>query len=106
MLQQDTPEDYVISTGKQISVRDFVNITAKKLKLNLTWQGEGISECGISENKKIIKVDKRYFRPTEVDSLLGDSSKAIKKLNWQPKISLDKLINEMIFEEEKFINKK
>ncbi len=104
MLQQDYPEDYVISTGRTESVRRFAELSAHFLgwgkghKKALYWEGEGINEVGRrSDNDKVvIKVDKRYFRPTEVDYLLGDSSKAMKKLGWSPRTSLEKLVEEMI----------
>ena len=79
MLQQKKPEDFVIATGKQYSVRDFVNLVAKKLKMTLKWSGKGINEFALYKNKKIIKIDPYYFRPSEVDNLLGDPSKAKKK---------------------------
>ena len=98
MLQQKKPEDYVISTGKQYSVKHFVNIVCKKLKIEIIWKGKGLKEIGIDKyNKKIIvKCDKKYFRPTEVETLLGDASKAKEKLNWSPKISFEQLVKEMI----------
>ncbi len=104
MLQQSKPEDYVISTGKMVSVREFIELCAKKLGWNrnqedaIIWEGKGINEIGRRSDtfEIVIKIDPRYFRPTEVDELLGDSSKASKKLNWEPKISLDELIEEMI----------
>ena len=105
MLQQSEPEDYVISTGRMVTVRKFIELSAKKLGWNkdknenaIIWEGEGINEIGrrSDTNEIVIKIDPRYFRPTEVDELLGDSSKASKKLNWEPKISLDELIEEMI----------
>ena len=99
MLQQDNPEDYVIATGKQYSVRDFINYAAKELDMEIIWKGTGLNEVGIYKSKKIIKVDKRYFRPSEVDSLLGDASKAEKKLGWKPKISFSQLVKEMIRED-------
>ena len=99
MLQQDNPEDYVIATGKQYSVRDFINYAAKELDMEIIWKGKGLNEVGIYKSKKIIKVDKRYFRPSEVDSLLGDASKAKKKLGWKPKISFSQLVKEMIRED-------
>lgn len=96
MLQQNNPEDFVISTGIQHSVRDFVNLAAKKLDISLKWHGKGKKEYAVYKNKKIIRVDPYYFRPTEVDTLLGDSSKAQKKLKWKPKVTFEKLIEEMI----------
>ena len=99
MLQQKIPEDFVISTGQQYSVRDFVNIAAKELGLNITWNGNGKNERGSVDGNVIIKVDKNYFRPTEVETLLGDASKAKKKLGWKPKISFKDLVSEMVRED-------
>ena len=96
MLQQKTPEDFVIATGKQHSVREFVNLAAKELGMDIEWKGEGINECGYLDGKIIIKIDSRYFRPTEVDNLLGDSQKAKIKLGWKPKISFPELVKEMV----------
>ena len=96
MLQQDEPEDFTISTGKQYSVREFVQIAAKELGMDIQWQGSGISEKGVWEEKTIISVDPRYFRPTEVETLLGDSSYAKEKLGWEPKISFEELVKEMV----------
>jgi GDPmannose 4,6-dehydratase len=100
MLQQDQPEDYVIATGIQYSVRDFVTIAAKDLDLDILWINEGLNERGVIKEidgsiKTIVKIDPRYFRPTEVETLLGDASKARKKLGWQPKITFDELVKEM-----------
>ena len=99
MLQQKIPEDFVISTGQQYSVRDFVNVAAKELDLNITWSGNEKDETGSVDGKVIIKVDKNYFRPTEVETLLGDASKAKKKLGWKPKISFKDLVSEMVRED-------
>ena len=96
MLQQAKPEDFVIATGKQHSVRDFVNLAAKNLNMKIEWKGKAEKEVGIYNNQEIIKIDTTYYRPTEVDSLLGDPSKAKKKLGWQPKISFDQLVKEMV----------
>ncbi len=98
MMQQDEPEDYVIATGKQHSVKEFVELAAKDLGINIRWQGEGIEEQGINDETGdvIIAIDPRYFRPTEVESLLGDPSKAMEKLGWQPRISFRQLISEMV----------
>jgi GDPmannose 4,6-dehydratase len=95
MLQQDKPEDFVIATGKQYSVRDFINLASKNLNMKINWRGEGLDEVGSFNGEDIIKVDPRYFRPTEVETLLGDYSKAKKKLNWSPKISFEELVKEM-----------
>jgi GDPmannose 4,6-dehydratase len=99
MLQQQQPEDFVIATGKQHSVRDFINEAAKNLDMKIEWKGKNLEEVGSCEGKDIIKVDPRYFRPTEVAALLGDASKAKEKLNWFPKISFNQLVKEMINED-------
>ena len=99
MMQQEKPEDFVIASGEQYTVREFVNEAANFLDLNITWKGKGINELGISEGKEIIKVDERYFRPTEVESLLGDAQKAKDKLGWEPKISFQELVKEMVNED-------
>jgi len=98
MLQQEKPEDYIIATGEQHSVREFCEIAFKELGIGLEWQGEGIGEKGINKEtgKIIIEVDPRYFRPSEVESLLGDSSKAREELGWKPKISFSELVKEMV----------
>ncbi len=96
MLQQKKPEDFVIATGKQYSVRDFVNTAASELGMKISWNGHGLNEVGTFEGKKIIKIDKNYFRNTEVETLLGDSSKAKKKLGWKPKINFKELVKEMV----------
>ena len=102
MLQQDKPEDFVIATGVQYSVRDFVNTAAKELGISIRWEGEGIDEKGYdAEGKSIVQVDPRYFRPTEVETLLGDPSKAKEKLGWTPKISFEELVAEMVLEDYK-----
>ena len=89
MLQNKTPKDYVISTGKQYSVRDFVNLSLKELNIKYFWRGKGINEkCYDDKGNSIIECDKEYLRPLEVDTLLGDSSKARKELNWKPKYNL------------------
>ena len=97
MLQQKEPKDYVISTGNQYSVRELVNIVAHDLDLNITWHGSDINECAYdTHDKKIITVDQELFRPTDVENLLGDSSKAREDLGWEPKISFYDMINEMV----------
>ena len=98
MMQQKKPDDFVIATGKQYSVRDFVNISAKNLGINIKWIGKGINEKGVDKKtgKIIVKVGKKYFRPTEVDSLLGNSNKAKKILKWKPKITIKQLAKEMV----------
>jgi GDPmannose 4,6-dehydratase len=96
MLQQTKPEDFVIATGRQHSVRDFVNLAAKNLDMKIDWRGKNLNEIGSFKNKDIIKVDKKYFRLSEVENLLGDASKANKKLNWKPKITFEKMVKEMV----------
>lgn len=100
MLQQEQAEDYVIATGVQYSVREFVEAAANEIGLAITWRGEGIDEKGYDANGKcILAVDPRYFRPTEVETLLGDASKAKQKLGWVPKISFKELVAEMMRED-------
>ncbi len=97
MLQQEKPEDYVIATGEQYSVRDFVDRAAGELGMKIRWQGEGLREEGIdASGRRIVSVDPRYFRPTEVDNLLGDAAKARTKLGWTPKITFNQLVKEMV----------
>jgi len=98
MMQLKRPDDFVIATGKQYSVRDFVNISAKNLGISIKWVGKGIYEKGIDKKtgKIIVKVGKRYFRPTEVDTLLGDARKAKKILKWKPKITFNQMVKEMV----------
>jgi GDPmannose 4,6-dehydratase len=97
MLQQDKPDDFVIATGEQKSVRDFVNEASDVLGIGITWKGQGQNEVGINEKGDIIvRVDPRYFRPTEVQTLLGDATKAKKYLNWAPKINFKTLVKEMV----------
>jgi GDPmannose 4,6-dehydratase len=100
MMQQEKADDYVIATGSQYSVRDFVNAAAKKLDIDIEWKGKGETEKGYdSSGKCIVAVDPLYFRPTEVETLLGDAQKAKKKLGWQPTISFDELVGEMVKED-------
>ncbi len=100
MLQQENPEDFVIATGVQYSVRDFVNAAARELCMDIHWEGQGAEERGYdSQGKCIISVDPRYFRPTEVETLLGDPSKAKEKLGWEPKITFNQLVAEMVRED-------
>jgi GDPmannose 4,6-dehydratase len=96
MLQQDQPDDYVIATGKQYSVKEFVNATAEEMKLKISWRGKGVDEEGVDERgRRVVAVDPRYFRPAEVASLHGDASKAQKKLGWKPKIGFREMVAEM-----------
>ena len=99
MLQQQKAEDFVIATGKQYSVRKFINLASQQLDMKIEWKGDGLKEVGSFNGKDIIKVDPRYFRPTEVETLLGDATKANEKLNWFPKISFEQLVEEMISED-------
>ncbi len=97
MLQQDEPEDYVIASGIQYSVRDFVEYAANEIDLKITWNGNGVDEQGFTvDGRSIIKIDPRYFRPTEVETLLGDASKAREKLGWTPKTRFEDLVKEMM----------
>lgn len=99
MLQQSMPEDFVIATGEHHSVRDFVNFAANQLEMEIVWQGNGVDEKGFCDGKCIVQVDPRYFRPTEVETLLGDPSKAKNKLGWMPKITFKELVSEMVLED-------
>jgi GDPmannose 4,6-dehydratase len=97
MLQQDHPEDYVIATGVQYSVRDFVDTAAREIGISIRWEGEGVEEKGYdAEGRCIVSVDPRYFRPTEVESLLGDASKARRNLGWTPRTTFAELVTEMM----------
>jgi len=98
MLQQEQPDDFVIATGEQHSVREFVTLAGAKLNMSINWRGSGVNETGVDTKtgRTIVKVDERYFRPTEVDTLLGDPSKARTKLGWKPEISFDALVAEMV----------
>ena len=105
MLKQKTPEDFVISTGEQISVKSFINIVVKQLNIKINWTGTGVNEKAHDVNGNlIIACDKSYYRPLEVNTLLGSSKKAFKKLKWKPKIRVNELIKEMISEEIKLLN--
>ena len=111
MLQQEKPEDFVIATGIQHSVRDFVEAAARELGMHIDWQGEGVEEvgvlgeAGVSSGKTVVRVDPRYFRPAEVESLLGDATKARKKLGWVPRTSFGDLVAEMVREDLKTAEK-
>jgi len=98
MLQQKKPDDYVIATGETHSVREFVELAFKKVGISISWQGKGLKEKGFDKKTKkvLVEISPEYFRPTEVDLLVGDASKARKQLNWQPKDSFNKLITKMI----------
>ena len=101
ILQKKKPDDFVISTGIQLTVKEFVNLVLKELKIRYLWKGNGIlSKCYIKGTKnKIISIDKNYFRPLEVDTLLGNSRKARKNLNWKPRYNIRSMIKEMVREE-------
>jgi len=98
MLQQNAPDDYVIATGEQHSVRDFVQAAARELGMTIEFSGEGVDEKGINpaNGKTVVAVDPRYFRPTEVETLLGDPSKGKAKLGWKPRITFRELVAEMV----------
>ena len=97
MLQQDKADDYVIATGEQYSVKDFIIEAAKLLDIQVSWSGHGVNEVGADSNGNIIiRIDPRYFRPTEVEELIGDATKAKNKLNWEPKIKFKELVSEMV----------
>ena len=100
MLQQKKPEDFVIATGKQYTVKQFINLVCKELKIKINWKGKGLKEKAYNDKGQvIIKIDRSYFRPTEVDSLLGDASKARRILSWKPKMNVTDLIKDMIAHE-------
>lgn len=106
MLQQENPEDFVIATGIQKSVRDFVNAAANELDIKIRWEGQGTNEKGYNESGQcIVSVDLRYFRPTEVETLLGDTSKAKSRLGWTPRVTFDELVAEMVREDLKSAQK-
>lgn len=98
MLQQESPEDYVIATGEQHSVREFIEMSAKELGIFIEWKGEGAGEIGVNSanGATIVAVDPNYFRPTEVETLLSDPSKAKQKLGWSPKIYFEELVREIV----------
>jgi len=99
MLQQEKPEDFVIASGRQYSVREFISLAAKFLDMNIQWTGEDVNEVGKYNGEVIVKIDPQYFRPSEVDSLLGDASNAHKKLGWAPKIDFFEMVKEMIYKD-------
>jgi GDPmannose 4,6-dehydratase len=96
MLQQDKPDDFVIATGKQYSVRQFIEWSAAELGMQLRWEGKGVNEVGYWNDKPIVCIDPRYFRPTEVETLLGDPTKAKQKLGWVPEITAQEMCKEMV----------
>jgi GDPmannose 4,6-dehydratase len=101
MLQQEEPEDFVIATGKQFSVRDFVVAAGSLLDMRIEWRGEGVDEIGVDtvSGRTLVRVDPRYFRPTEVETLLGDATKARQKLGWSPEVGFAELVSEMVKED-------
>jgi GDPmannose 4,6-dehydratase len=101
MLQQEEPEDFVIATGKQFSVRDFVAAAGSSLDMKIEWRGEGVDEIGVDtvSGRTLVRVDPRYFRPTEVETLLGDATKARQKLGWSPEVGFAELVSEMVKED-------
>jgi len=105
ILQQRQPEDFVIATGRQYSIRQFISLVSKKIDMRIIWKGKGLKEKGYDSisKKPIIAIDKNYIRPLDVNTLLGNASKARKKLSWKPKINIHKLIDEMIIEEENIL---
>ena len=106
ILQQKKPDDYVIATGKQYSVKYFVNLVAKELKMKIRWKGKGINEKAYDKNDKLlVECSKKYYRPTEVDTLLGNPSKAKRLLKWKPKVSIKQLAKEMVEEDLKILSK-
>ncbi len=106
ILQQKKPGDYVIATGKQYSVKQFVNLVASELNMSLIWKGKGLNEKAYDKSSKkiIIECDKKYFRPLDVNTLLGDAKKARKELKWNPKINIKELIKDMINEETNYLD--
>ena len=108
MLQQEEPEDFVIATGRQESVRRFIELAAEKIGWGgIRWEGQGLDELGhrIDTGDVVVRIDPRYFRPSEVDTLLGDPSKAREKLGWTPTTTLEELVNEMVAEDLQLANK-
>ena len=98
ILQYKKPDDYVVGTNKSISVKEFIGIAAKKIGIQIKWQGKGLKEIGINKinNQLIIRIDKKYYRPTEVNDLVADYSKVKKTLGWKPRYNINKLIDDMI----------
>lgn len=98
ILQQDNPEDFVVATGQTTTVRDFVDLAFKEVGIEIEWQGNGVDEVGIdkSNGNRVVEVDPRYFRPTEVELLLGDPTKAQEKLGWKPQTTLKELCSMMV----------
>ena len=101
ILQYKKPDDFVIATGKQYSIKEFIEIVSSQLGMKIVWKGKGINEKGYWKNKKIIECDRKYFRPLDVENLIGDASKAKRLLKWKPKINIKNLVKEMINSETK-----
>ena len=108
ILQQDEPGDYVIATGEQHSVREFIEAAAAELDMDIEWKGSGLDEVGVDRNsgREIVAVDPRYFRPTEVDTLLGDPSKAKKVLGWEAQTSFADLVKEMVATDAELVSRR
>ena len=104
MLQQKEPDDYVVATGITTTIRDFISMTFNELDINITWEGEGVDEKGIDAKtgKVLIEIDPQYFRPAEVELLIGDPTKAMSKLGWKPKVQLPELVKMMVAHDLKF----
>ena len=98
MMQQEQPDDYVLATGRLHSVRDFVEMAFREVGVEIAWSGQGVEEVGVdaATGRVLVRIDPRYFRPTEVDQLQGDASKARRILGWEPTITLDEMIHEMV----------
>ncbi|HWY99182.1 MAG TPA: GDP-mannose 4,6-dehydratase, partial [Bacteroidia bacterium] len=107
MMQIDIPDDFVLATGKKISVRRFVELAFHEVGITMEWKGKGIEEKGINKatGDVIVEIDPRYFRPTEVDLLIGDASKAFKKFGWKPKLTIEDLVKEMVASDVKLFEK-
>ena len=106
MLQQEEPKDFVIATGEQHSVREFIELSASHLEMKITWKGTEAEEKGVDQHGRVIVVvDPRYYRPTEVQTLLGDASKARRELGWEPKVTFGELVKEMTEEDLKIAEK-
>jgi GDPmannose 4,6-dehydratase len=107
MLQQETPDDYVMATGITTTVRDFINMAFSEVGIKIKWEGKGVDEKGIdtATGKTIVEIDPRYFRPTEVELLIGDPTKAITKLGWKPKVQLPELVKMMVAADLKLVEK-
>jgi GDPmannose 4,6-dehydratase len=107
MLQADVADDYVLATGKKISVRKFVELAFAEVNIKLKWEGKGVDEKGVNSanGKVVVEIDPKYFRPTEVDLLIGDASKARKELGWEPKLSLEQLVKEMVISDVKLFER-